>query len=264
MNKRNITTACLLGFIITLSSCTDSKTKLSTEIASVQEAEIQNGETKAKLAELQETFVNEYPNDSMSQMYLENIAMYNQLTNHDDKAIDLSKRYLNTYPGSDNASTMILGIAKAFAHKGESDSAIHYFEEAQNQGQIPISDLRVLAEVLRNQVNNEEFSNRDQSLMKFAGIVESIQGPDAAIVQYKRLYTEFSESKYAPYGMMKHEGILEAKGDIKGATVLLNQIISDYPESTFATDAKSMLENDLLGKSAEEQLEILLNKNSVQ
>lgn len=261
MNKNILFPILALCTVIGMSSCTDPKQKLVNEIEEIQAVEVQTGETKAKLAELQESYVMQFPDDSISETYLENAAMYFQLTQKNEKAIALAHLHLERYPKSENAITMTSNIAKSYADLNKYDSAIAYFEKAQTIGNTPIGDLRVWGSMLDKMLRDPNTPDKDECLMKYAGILEQTEGPSSSIEQYQRLYGEYSDSKYAPYALMKHETLMEGMGEIDSARALLEMLIERYPESKFANDAKSMIENDLLGKTPEEQLEILLNKN---
>ncbi|MBO6516411.1 MAG: tetratricopeptide repeat protein [Bacteroidia bacterium] len=260
MIVKSLNRISILGLVVLLWACTPKKNQLASQIEDLQTAENQNGETKKQLAELQEKYATDYPDDSVSQYYLENAAIYQHLTDNGEKAIELTRVYLGRYPDSENKQVLLINMAKSYESLGKPDSSLAYFEKAISNGVVPVGDMRVMGRVLRERIGDANNPDQAKDLMKYAGIVEQTMGPTEAIPYYERLYTDFPKTEYAPYAMMKHENILEDKRQIEEAKLLLNRIIEEYPDTRFAQDAQSMLDNDLLGKSAEEQLQILLNK----
>ena len=72
-----------------------------------------------------------------------------------------------------------------------------------------------------------------------------------------------SESTIGPSVMMVYADKLEKNGDIDEAKSVLNVIMSQYPESSQAATAKSMIDNELVGLTAEEQLEKILTEQII-
>lgn len=258
------TRVVLIAFIATLTlsiqSCKDKATKLQEEIADLEAREVQNGDSKAELNQKYELFAREYPNDDRSKTYLENATLFNQLTNNYEKAIELGQLYNKRYPESENKSAILISMGKAYAGMNEYDQAITQFEAAEEIAPLANADQRVYGEAFFNKIQDTTLEHRDEHLLKYVGIVEQAQGPNQCVPFLQSIYTDYPKSKYAPFAMMKHESIMEENGDIEGAKKMLERIIAEYPESNFARDAEHMLENDLLGKSAEEQLEAILSK----
>ncbi len=257
-----IQTLILLVAAVSFTACTDKKEKLREQISELQMTENQTGETKAQLAEVQEEFINQYPDDSMAKTYLENIAIFNQLTGNSAKAIDLSNQYFVRFNSADNSElgTMYLNAARAYSDENQTDSAIHYTEKAMKETSVSLADLRFLGEQFAKLIADTTTQHRDRYMMKYAGIVEQTRGLGEAGLEYQRVYLEYPSSEYAPYCMTKHASIYEANGELDKAREIYEKLIEEYPESNFASNAKSMIDNDLLGKSAAEQLKILRAK----
>jgi tetratricopeptide (TPR) repeat protein len=171
--------------------------------------------------------------------------------------------YLERYNTPDNTEigTMYLNAARAYSDEKQVDSAIRYTEKAMKEVDVSLADLRFLGEQFKKMAADSAAENRDRYLMKYAGIVEQTQGLGEAAREYQRVYLEYPNSEYAPYCMTKHAIILEAQGELEKTREVYTKLIEMYPESNFAKNAQSMIDNDLLGKSAEEQLKILREKN---
>ncbi len=249
----------LLGTLVV--ACTNPKEKLLGDIDKLMNQD-QSFETKKGIAELQEQFVAKYPNDSNAQYFMENYINFYAKIDSNDKAIALAQQYLSTYDSSVERNNMRIIIGQALSKKGEHEQVITHFEALMKDMNVPVADLRLVGAshlALLSDTTNKE---RDEHQFKYAGIVEQTMGLEAAADQYKRLYTDFPTSKYAPFGMTKHADVEERNGNLDEAKKILNTLIETYPDSKFAADARIMIEQDLLGMSAEEQLDQILKNQS--
>ena len=78
------------------------------------------------------------------------------------------------------------------------------------------------------------------------------------IVAYEGFLDKYPNSRYVPSALALLSDKLERNGEVERAKEVLKTIIEKYPESEQAATARTMLEKNLVGLSAEEQLERIL------
>ena len=251
----------LIG-LVALSGCTQSKKDMLNQINGIANAKIQNGENKAKMNALKRQFIEQFPEDSLAKTFHEDVIVYYELVDSFDLSLQLAEQYLSLYPNSEALSDLYLTMGHAYTGLGKYTSALSYFEKTQEARDLTTGELRDLDEILKNLVDSASGQQKADYIRKRAGVAQVISTPMDAMMLYHELYTDFPNSSYAPFAMMQHASVLESTGDLAGAQELLEKLIKTYPESSFAKDAERMIKLGLLGKSAEEQLEIILNQAS--
>ena len=240
---------------------TDLRNKIDTLTAELDKQ--QSGQGRADLANLQATYVDTYPADSVSKAYLENISFYYLMVDSTTLAKKYANQYLTQYPEDQNANDIALVVAKAELKEKNYKVAVAAFESVQQNTMLSVTDMRSLGEALLALAEDDDMDGNDVYYFKHAAILEQTQGMQASIDALSMFQTKYPESKIGPSVMMVYADKLEKNGDIDEAKSVLNVIISQYPESSQAATAKSMLDNQLVGLTAEEQLEkILKNKSS--
>ena len=244
-----------VSFIV---ACSSPTVDLGKEIEALMLTKTHTPETRAKLAMLQEDFVAQFPEDSLTQVYLENLSFYNLNVDSTAKATKYAQQYVNAYPTSDNAQDIELVIAKAYNKEGRYLEAIEVFERVQNKGPLSIADSRKLGSALMNASQDSTAANSDFLYYKWAALQEQIDGLPGAIKAYEGFIETFPASGYMASALTLYADKLERNGDIEAAKKTLQRLVSDYPESPQAGTARTMLEKDLVGLSAEEQLERIL------
>ncbi|MBI1305535.1 MAG: tetratricopeptide repeat protein [Bacteroidetes bacterium] len=226
-------------------------------------------ESRLKLYSLYEQFATDFPADSLSRIYLLEALQYRQVIGHSDTAIRLGNEFLKRYshsalkPNEMEAmefSTVYLSLAKAYSKKGITDSSIRYFEKAEFTSPLENSDLFAMKNEYQKLANDEGNNRQSYGWIMLANKWTEIGIPDSAIFWYAGFVSRFPDSESAPGAMMQQANLLGEQGRGEDAKSILKELIARYPESNFAKEAKVMLDNDMIGKSEEEQLEIILKK----
>lgn len=252
----------LLSVVFLLTACSDPKVDLQKEIDALMLTQTHTPETRAKLAVLQESFVNQFPTDSLSQSYLENVSFYFLNIDSTIKAKKYAQQYIDAYPTSENAIDIELIIAKAYYKEQDYLKAIDAFEQVQNKHLITVADTRLLAAAHLAVLADSTAPNADVHFFKYAALIEQTEGLQASINAYSEFSERFPSSSYTPSVWMLYSDKLERNGEIEAAKKVLQQVIDVYPKSQQASTAKVMIEKDLVGLTAEEQLERILQENS--
>ncbi|MCB9261753.1 MAG: hypothetical protein H6607_05200 [Flavobacteriales bacterium] len=246
---------------VALWSCTDSKEKLAEKIAALETGEVQNAETKKELNALYEQYALKYPDDSASQFYTENAAMYAFLTNDLDRALKLSENSLNRYKNKD----IMPVIAKIYGLQGKSDSCLAVFENyAKLDGKkLEFADARIYVDNLTKVLK----SKKDEEISKFvsekAAFVESQVGVEPLIPLFEMVYNTYPKNEFSPLAMARHAEFLSEIGNVEQATAMFQKLIATYPDTQLAKDAQIMIDNNMIGKTAEEQMQIIMKKKGV-
>ncbi|MCO4820348.1 MAG: hypothetical protein KC517_12075 [Bacteroidetes bacterium] len=261
---RSYTYYLVIGLFL-LSSCGNPKTDLLSKIENLttELSENQSGQGRAELANLQASYVDAYPTDSVSKAYLENISFFYLMVDSTALAKKYANQYLSQYPEDKNANDIALVVAKAELKEGNYKVAVEAFESVQQNTMLSVTDMRSLSEALLALAQDDDIDGNDVYYFKHAAILEQTQGMQASIDALSVFHTKYPASTIGPSVMMVYADKLEKNGDIDEAKSVLNLIMSQYPESSQAATAKSMIDNELVGLTAEEQLEkILQNKSS--
>lgn len=248
--------------VIVLTACTDSQSTLRQKIDDLQLSETLNAETRAELARLQESYVAKYPKDSATQSYLENLSFYFLNIDSTQKARTYANQYLESYPESDNANDIRLVIAKSHHKDGAYSTAIEKFEAVQNNALLHVADVRLLLACHKAMLDDSTTKDADVHYFKYAALVEQVEGVQAAIEVYDKFTELYPNSSYGPSVLMLYSDKLERNGQLEEAKKVLQELVDRYPTSPQASSAKAMLEQDLVGLSAEEQLDKILKNNA--
>lgn len=257
-------TIAFLSISLALASCSDKKAELKSEIEALGSAEYQNGETKRELCSKQIDYINAYPKDSASEYYMENVALYLNRVDSFDLSQTYTERYIEAYPNAKNLVEMKLVRARNYVGMQKPDSAYLVYDDVVSETILSNDDLRKLKAVLLELSEDDSRDDQDVMLFKLAGVTEEILGFADAAQVYADLYTRFPDSKYAAFGMMKHGDMMERQQQIDSAKAVYSLLIERYPDSKHAADAKVMMETDVIGLSAEEQLQKILEAKANQ
>ena len=255
----------ILGlYLFVFSSCSDPKTTLTDKIEQLTQEldKNQSGTGRAELAALQANFVDEFPNDSLSKSYLENISFYYLMVDSTSKAKKYASQYVAQYPDDKNTNDIALVVAKAELKEQNYLAAIKAFEKVQQNTMLSVSDTRLLGEALLAASEDDDLEDRDMYYFKHAAVLEQTQGIQASIDALAQFQTLFPKSTIGPSVMMVYADKLGSAGDLAEAENVLNIIIKQYPDSPQAATAKTMIEKDLVGLSADEQLKKILEDKS--
>ena len=247
-----------------LNSCGDPKTDLANKIEALSHEldKEQSGAGRAELANLQASYVDAYPEDSVSKAYLEHISFYFLQVDSTGLAKKYAQQYLAQYPEDKNANDIALVVAKAELKDKNYLVAVKAFESVQQNTMMSIADMRLLSNALLAVAEDENADDRDVYYFKHAAILEQTQGIEASINALGAFQSKYPNSEIGPSVMMVYADKLEKNGDLDEAKSVLKIIMEQYPNSPQAATAKSMLENELVGLTAKEQLEKLLKNKS--
>ncbi|MDB2467129.1 tetratricopeptide repeat protein [bacterium] len=257
-------TLAIVSISLALVACSDKKAELKSEIDALGAAEYQDGETKRELCEKQTDYINAFPKDSASEFYMESVALYLNRVDSFETSQTYTERYIETYPSAQNLVEMKLLRARNYVGMQKADSAYYVYDDVVSETILSNDDLRKLKAVLLELSEDESRDDQDVMLFKLGGVTEEILGFADAAKVYADLYTRFPESKYAAFGMMKHGDMMERQQQIDSAKAVYTALIKRYPESKHAADAKVMMETDVIGLSAEEQLQKILEAKANQ
>ena len=241
-----------------LTACTDKQAELKEDIIGLVFTKRHNDKTRAQLALLQEEYIAQYPTDSFTQSCLENVSFFYLNVDSLEKAKSYARQYVKAYPESENAKDVELVIAKAFYKQARYLEAVEVYERVQNRGDFSISDTRNLSFALKDASRDTTLPNSDYLYYKSVACEELVNGLPEAIMAYEGFLDKYPNSRYVPSALALLSDKLERNGEVERAKEVLKTIIEKYPESEQAATARTMLEKNLVGLSAEEQLERIL------
>jgi len=249
--------------LLLITSCTDPKSKLSKQIEDLRMTEKQNFEVKLNLAELQEKYINEFDEDSLTIRFNEEVANFYYQVDSFEKAIQYVDRYNSKYDSSSEKWNMTMLKARSLVNQAKYAEGIIVYEDILQNQSLPMQDVRLLGKAHQFYISDSSFAGRDKHLFKLGGIKEQMNEVDSAILIYSHLYTMYPNSKYGAFSMMKHSDLLEKTAEVEKSKAVLAKLIEAYPETQFAKDAKILLDENLIGQTAEEQLNYILNKKKL-
>ncbi|MFT5512677.1 MAG: outer membrane protein assembly factor BamD (BamD/ComL family) [Bacteroidia bacterium] len=262
LNHMKIYLSSFAIFLLLFTGCGNPKIELQDKIDALILSKTQSAETKASIAELQTQFIEAFPEDSMSQAYLENVSFYYLLVDSTALAKKYANQYVEQYPTSENASDIKLIVGKADMKEKNYKAAIANLESVQNEKMLSVSDMRLLAEAHLALVSDSTAEGADLHYFKYAALLEQTVGIEASIDAYSKFKQMFPNSDYGPSAMMLYADKIERTGDAGRAVKALEDLIEQYPESEQAGTARVMLQKNLVGLTAEQQLGIILRDKS--
>jgi tetratricopeptide (TPR) repeat protein len=239
-------------------SCSDPKTTLREKIEALALSETLSVDTKTELAALQVKYIDQFPEDSVTQTYHENVAMYYINIDSNDLAQQYALQYIEKFPASENLQSMQLVVAKALYNKGDLKGAINSFEHLQNSTNLPVGDTRLLAKAHLTLAQDSTADNRDHHYYKYAALSEQVDGLGASIDNYAYFIETFPNSILTPGAMMVYADKLERNKELDKAKSVYAKVIALYPESPQYNTAKTMIDQDLVGLTADQQLDKIL------
>jgi len=123
-----------------------------------------------------------------------------------------------------------LARAKQTAPVGKADG------EAKDPRVVDLDIIRITATTrgVGGEVVAEHVATAD--LFKQANDAAKAKETERAIALYRRIVTEFPESKYAPISLFNIAALLDARGDYAGTLVALRELVKGYPAARESLD----------------------------
>lgn len=123
-----------------------------------------------------------------------------------------------------------LARAKQTAPAGKADG------EAKDPRVVDLDIIRITASTrgVGGEVVAEHVATAD--LFKQANDAAKAKESERAIALYRRIITEFPESKYAPISLFNIAAILDGRGDYAGTLSALRELVKSYPDARESID----------------------------
>jgi tetratricopeptide (TPR) repeat protein len=251
-----------------LSGCSNNQKELSAEIFKIEHgAELSTQEGMLKYCEMMEEYANRFPDDEQSAVYLHKAAVNYYLIKKFDKALKLSHYYLSKYPNGLERNPTLTNIAHIY-NDGLiiPDSAIKYYKLASDLKPLSVLDkndlglnyqkLAILIEK-KDTIKAIEYYNQSAQYMHATGAY------NGSIANLLKIVELNPKSPKAPNILQQiaftyENDVLDTDNAIKYYTLL----VKNYPNTVVAKQAEYLLNNNLVGKPAEELLEFSLKNKT--
>lgn len=252
MNKLIIFTA----FAFLYTSCSDPKANLEKEIKRLEHG-ASSASALDSLYQLYVQYATQYPTEAKSSFYLNHAAMQASLKKDITAAKSLSFLYIKNYPSGTELASTLQNLAKVYLEEKQFDSSIYFYLQSEKYRPLSVADQLDLA--LSYQKLSEQNSDSKQS---------SVQARKAAyLYQNVSAYSDAIASH--SYSIQKDPGNQKNASSLQTIAFLyeneLNLIDSarfyyallrkEFPNSEEGKQAAYLIDNKLIGKSAEEILE---------
>lgn len=253
----------VVSFLITLATMVGCKSDQEKMIDRITELEsIDTGASHQKeLAGLYDNYLSKYETDSATGIqYAQDAAKYYSIFEEYDQSNHMLDM-LRDMMGDSAYFTSEYAVLKGdnYRNAKKPDSAVIAYEAITNYKNLnPQTSIHLVMcyQDYASQIVNE--NAKGELLVKAANLLQASGNQHEALAQYTDFYKKYPESEYTTYAMMRSVDLLENQfKDLDSARSILETIVEKYPEDHFADEAKIYLENDLLGKTDLEKLEIV-------
>ncbi len=239
-----------------VASCTDPKLKLEKKIK-----RLEHGATSPSALDSLYTYYIEYatryPKEAKSSYYLNYAAMQAGLKKDNVTAKSLSFMYVKNYPAGAELPSTYQNLAKIYQIENRFDSAIYYFLESGKLRPLSVADQLDLA--LSYQKNAEKAQNNQQASTdskKAAYIYQTVAAYNDAIASHK--FSIFKEPKNPKNASSLQTIAFLYENELNlldSAKIYYARLRSEFPDTEEGKQAAYLIDNKLIGKSAEEILE---------
>jgi tetratricopeptide (TPR) repeat protein len=263
--KKNI----LYGILVLslLSGCANNQKEMNAEIFKMEHgSELSTPEGMLKYCEKLEEFVNRFPEDEQSAVYLHKAAVNYYLIKKFDKALQLSHKYLSTYPNGLEKNPTLTNIAHIY-NEGltNSDSAIKYYNLANEVKPLSVldkNDLGLNYQKLAQANENKDIKKSIEYYNQSAQYMHTTGAFAGSIANLLRIVELEPNSPKAPNILQQvaftyENDVLDTENAIKYYSLLVKN-----PITVVAKQAEYLLNNNLVGKPAEEVLEFSLKNKA--
>ena len=256
MLRKNLNLALLLA-ILFLFGCSNEKTSLKNRIVDLETREAaMSPEDRKALNQLYEEYALKYPKDSVSEIYLANAIVFNNLIGNARHTLELGATFTERYADQTNARDVNISLGQASLKLGAVNDAITYFGLANELQQLENSYLIQLGEAYERSAQLDSSDGRQSKLIRAANIRTETGYLLMADSMFKQFVKTYPSSEYAPYAIARRAEIMESMGNLEAARSRMEELIASYPESNFASDARIMIDRGMIGKTDEEKYEI--------
>lgn len=265
--KFNLITLLILTLCVFAISCTSKKEKLSKDIYILETSDSSSSQAGMSiLADKYYEFYKNFPQDSISEIYLYKAFMYKYLTADFNSALSFSTKYSSSYGKTENFYNICLKKADIFNSALKNiDSAVYYYLKCEDKIQFSSNEYRNAAQTIEKWVNSNKnidtliIANTLFSAAKFYHLCTDFE---KAAKLYSDIAMQFENYTKSPQALSSSAFIFwnELKNTSK-AKEIYQILINKFPESTAANEAKVILNENMLEMTDEQLAEYLLNKN---
>jgi len=247
-------------------SCTSKKDKLTEAILKIENSDSSSTKTGFnQLAELYYEYANSFADDTISEKYLYKGFIFKFITEHWDDALNYSKVYKSRYPQSENYHRINLKLADLWARgKNNQDSAVHYYLLAAGKVDFSTQEYRNAAKTL-DAVAHKKTDNIKSTtfLYESARFYQTCGDFQQAATLYEEVANTKPDFVQSPDALMAAGFIYwnDIKDNTKAKT-LYQRLCEKYPAHPLAKEAKTILDENILGMSELELAEYLSKKNN--
>lgn len=266
--KKNILFNLIIA-IVFLSSCTNNQKELNAEIFNMEHgAELSTPEGILKYCKKLEEYATRFPDDKQSALFLHKAAVNYYLIKKYDLAIKLSHSYLNKYPKGQEINPTLTNLAHIY-NDGLMipDSAIKYYilaDEIKPLSVLDKNDLGLNYQKLAKATEKKDNKKAIEYYNLSAQYMHSTGAFSGAITNLLKIIELDPTSPKAPNIMQQVAFTYENDLlDIENAKKYYSLLVKNYPSTVVAKQAEYLLNNNLVGKPAEEVLEFSL-KNKIK
>lgn len=246
------------------SGCANNQKELNAEIFKMEHgSELSTPKGMVKYCEMLEEYTNRFPDDEQSAVYLHKAAVNYYLIKKYNKALKLSHQYLAKYPKGLERNPTLTNIAHIY-NDGltNSDSAVKYYNLANESKPLSILDKNDLSLNYQKLAQKNEKKDVKKAIEYYSLSAQYMHATGSfagSIANLLRIVQLDSNSPKAPNILQQvaftyENDILDTENAIKYYSLL----VKNYPNTVVAKQAEYLLNNNLVGKPAEEVLEFSL------
>jgi len=246
-------------------SCTSKKEKLSEAILKIENSDSSSTKTGFnQLAELYYEYANSFADDTLSEKYLYKGFIFKYITEHWDDALKYSKVYKGRYPQSENFHRINLKLADLWARgKNNKDSAVHYYLLAAGKIEFSSEEYRNGAKTLESFAHKQPENSKSTALLyEAARFYQTCGDFEPAINAYLEVANKNPDFVQSPDALMAAGFIYwnDLKDNIN-AKAVYQKLCEKYPAHPLAKEAKTILDENMLGMTEMELAEYLSKKD---
>jgi TolA-binding protein len=262
MRNRNILFIVLLMWMV--AGCTNKQKSLEQSIKNIEQSD--SATTTGGIDALNTLYLEyalEFPDAPKSSQYLHMAAMHAFLKKEFNASKDLSVQYIQRYPKGIELAPTFLNLGRIYIYgKDKPDSAIYYFKKAEEIRALTLTDLNELATAMDKKAALLQSSASADTYFEAANLFQKTGASVSAIQCLSKGVAQAPNHPKAAGALQTMGFIFENELSQKDSAVFYyNRLIREYPETGAAQQAKYLVKNSLVGKSAEEILEFgLKNK----
>ena len=252
--------------MVLMVGCSNNQKELNAEIFKMEHgSELSTLEGMLEYCEKLEEYANRFPEDQHSADYLHKAAVNYYLKY--DKALQLSHYYLDKYPKGTEVHPTLTNIAHIY-NDGliNPDSAIKYYKLANDNKPISVLDKNNLGLNYQKLAKSLEKKDTAKAIEYYNLSAQYLQATGAftgSIANLLKIVELDPNSPKAPNILQQvaftyENDVLDTENAIKYYSLL----VKNYPNTVVAKQAEYLLNNNLIGKPAEEVLEFSLKNKT--